>query len=181
MCTVPLWMARTTICWRMCPCKYLFRPVFNQVNKEWRCHCCGSSRKTNFHPDLVIISLGGIGMCLCLRYLVKKETGWCCMSQCVKQILTAGPLGPRSPFSHAHRLCARGHFKAQWGQRLLEGGHSGTQIKSWVLGTYSFICQCCLQGEKKDFNIGANTPRLLRRAKGQSMQTILSRLSLVPR
>lgn len=34
----------------------------------------------------------------------------------LQQILTAGPLGPRSPFSHAHLLWARGHL----GQRQIE-------------------------------------------------------------
>lgn len=61
-------------------------------------------------------------------------------------ILTAGPLGPLSPFSHAHLLC-RGHFKKQ--EKKSEMDHTGAYITKYVwknmrLKTYAFISHSCL-------------------------------------
>lgn len=60
-------------------------------------------------------------------------------------------MGPLSPFSQAHALWARGHFKHRVkGVRWVIKGHESRNVwKGLRLDTYPFICHGRLQREKK--------------------------------
>lgn len=68
-------------------------------------------------------------------------------------ILTAGPLGPLSPFSHAHWLRARGHLKDKEvtvGIRVAFHRDKSKDVwKSCRAETYPFICQLSLWSKKQ--------------------------------
>lgn len=70
------------------------------------------------------------------------------------QILTGGPLSPLSPFSHAHLLWARGHYKQRLkvkeeSDRCHREDKCGNLQSQCHLRTYSFISQGRLQNKNR--------------------------------
>lgn len=104
---------------------------------RWQCHCIEKGHydiKSKNDTYLLYVISNTLG-------LHRPTT--------VGGILTGGPMGPLSPFSHAHLLWARGHFKHRERRvRWAIKGHESRNVWKGRLDTYPFICQCRLWSKK---------------------------------
>lgn len=68
-------------------------------------------------------------------------------------LLTGAPMGPLSPFSHAHADCARGHFehRGRGLRRVPEGPMTGGKGRERVQAgfTHPFVCQGGLRRDQQ--------------------------------
>lgn len=87
---------------------------------------------------------------LSLDLWTTEEKGATCVSYLYGVLLTGAPMGPLSPFSHAHADWAKGHFEHR-GRALrwvLEGPMTGGTCRERVQAgfTHPFVCHGRLQG-----------------------------------